>query len=118
MLQTRLATRVRWVDSATSVIDIEGEIDRFAESALMAAYEEAAREGVQRVVLNFERLGYMNSAGIGLLVTLLVRASRGGLRLAACCLNDHYLEILSITRLDEAICVVPSETEAIFGERP
>jgi anti-sigma B factor antagonist len=116
MLETRLAIRVRWVDAETSVIDVEGEVDRFSESALMSAYDEAARPGVRRVVLNFERLSYMNSAGIGLLVTLLIRAGRAGLRLAACCLNDHYLEILAITRLDEAIWVVPSEAEALSGD--
>ena len=45
----------------------------------------------------------MNSGGIGLLVTLLVRAQRGGVRLLASGLSEHYREILSLTRLDEAI---------------
>ena len=45
----------------------------------------------------------MNSGGIGLLVTLLVRAQRGGVRLLATGLSDHYRQILALTRLDEAI---------------
>ena len=55
----------------------------------------------------------MNSAGIGLLVTLLVRASRQDVRLAACCLNEHYREIFNLTRLDEAITLYGSRVEAI-----
>ena len=45
----------------------------------------------------------MNSGGIGLLVTLLVRAQRAGERLLATGLSDHYRQILALTRLDEAI---------------
>ena len=51
----------------------------------------------------------MNSGGIGLLVTLLVRVQRQGQRLTAVGLSDHYREILSLTRLDEAIAIYPSE---------
>ena len=41
-------------------------------------------------------LEYMNSGGIGLLVTLLVRAQRGGVRLLATGLSDHYRQILAL----------------------
>ena len=43
---------------------------------LMDAYGRAAGDGVRGIVLDFTGLDYMNSSGIGLLVTLLVRAQR------------------------------------------
>ena len=46
----------------------------------------------------------MNSSGIGLLVTLLVRANRNRQRMLAYGLSDHYRQIFELTRLDEAIC--------------
>ena len=55
----------------------------------------------------------MNSTGIGLLVTTLVRAQRAGVRLVACGLNEHYREIFSLTRLDEAIPVYADAAEAL-----
>ena len=55
----------------------------------------------------------MNSGGIGLLVTLLVRAQRAGARLLAIGLSSHYREILSLTRLDEAIEILPDEAAAM-----
>jgi anti-sigma B factor antagonist len=55
----------------------------------------------------------MNSGGIGLLVTLLVRAQRAGRRLHAIGLSEHYREILTLTRLDEAIEVHDNETAAL-----
>ena len=65
------------------------------------------------MIFDFSELDYMNSTGIGLLVTLLVRAQRQRQKLMAFGLSEHYREILSLTRLDEAIGVVGSEAEAL-----
>jgi anti-sigma B factor antagonist len=69
--------------------------------------------GVRSVVLDFSGLEYMNSGGIGLLVTLLVRAQRAGQKLLAIGLSDHYKEILALTRLDEAIGIHDDEGAAL-----
>jgi len=68
--------------------------------------------GVQAVILNFGGLEYMNSSGIGLLVTLLIRAQRQKQKLLACGLSEHYRQIFQLTRLDEAIGIFGSESEA------
>src|SRR5260221_13904822 len=72
-----------------------------SEGPLMAAYSQAG-EKTRAIVLDFTGLDYMNSGGIGLLVTLLVRANRQKQKLLACGLNDPYKEIFELTRLDEA----------------
>ena len=69
----------------------------------MDAYAEASEAGARSIILDFGGLDYMNSGGIGLLVTLLVRVQRAGQRLLAVGLYEHYRQILSLTRLDEAI---------------
>lgn len=94
------------------ILRIRGEITGQSEEPLMAAFAEAS-EGARAVVLDFSGLEYMNSGGIGLLVTLLVRAQRAGRRLLATGLSDHYREILALTRLDEAIAIHATEAEAI-----
>jgi anti-sigma B factor antagonist len=105
---------VRPVNARTAVIDIAGDLTVAEEAALMDAYARASgARGVRAVVLNFGALEYMNSTGIGLLVTLLVRANRQGMRLFACGLSDHYRQILELTRLDEAISVFDTEAEAV-----
>jgi anti-sigma B factor antagonist len=55
----------------------------------------------------------MNSGGIGMLVTLLVRAGRQHQQLAACGLSEHYREIFELTRLDEAITIYTDEASAL-----
>jgi anti-sigma B factor antagonist len=55
----------------------------------------------------------MSSSGIGLLVTLLIRAQRRQQRLLSYGLSEHYRHILELTRLNEAIAVYPTEDEAL-----
>ena len=100
-------------DGPASVLRIEGDITSGSEPDLMAAYGLAIANGATSVVLDFTRLEYMNSGGIGLLVTLLVRAQRAGGRLVATGLSDHYRQIFELTRLDEAIEIKDDEAAAV-----
>jgi anti-sigma B factor antagonist len=106
---------VRRIDDATSVVEIRGEITAGSEKPLMDAYAEACGAKTRAVILDFGRLDYMNSGGIGLLVTLLVRANRQKQRLAAFGLNEHYRQIFELTRLDEAIGIFTDEGSAVAG---
>ncbi len=117
MAQQITATNVRRVDEVVSVIDIYGEITARSEQPLMDAYARACGERTRMVVLNFDKLDYMNSGGIGLLVTLLVRANRQKQRLVAYGLNEHYRQIFELTRLDEAIAIHPDEKAAVAAAR-
>ena len=104
---------VREVSETTRVIDIRGDITAQSEDVLMDAYGRANGDGVRAVVLNFTGLDYMNSGGIGLLVTVLVRAQRQRQRVLAYGLSDHYRQIFELTRLDEAVGIHDSEDEAL-----
>jgi anti-sigma B factor antagonist len=97
------SAEVEAVAPGVSVLAIHGDVTAASENALMDAYNDASRSGAKAIVLDFSGLDYMNSGGIGLLVTLLVRVQRQGQRLLATGLSDHYREIFALTRLDEAI---------------
>ena len=113
MPEARVSMKVRKATGDASIVDIEGEVTSFCENVLMDAYTEAATGGTSAIVLNFGGLEYMNSGGIGLLVTLLIRAQRQGQRLLVFGLNDHYQQIFELTRLNEAIGVYDDEAAAL-----
>ncbi len=104
---------VKPLTSTVTAIVVSGDVTSASEAPLMEAYTTATAAGAKTIVLDFSGLDYMNSGGIGLLVTLLVRVQRQGQRLTACGLSDHYREILSLTRLDEAIAIYPSEADVL-----
>jgi len=113
------ATRfdVREVSESARVIDIKGDITAASEDVLMDAYGRASESRVRAIVLSFAGLDYMNSGGIGLLVTLLVRAQRQRQQVLAYGLSDHYRQIFELTRLDEAVGIHDSEDDALEALR-
>jgi anti-sigma B factor antagonist len=113
MPQAQVKMNVRKASEKACVIDVESEFTAFAEGVLMDAYSQANNEGVRAIILNFEGLEYMNSSGIGLLVTLLIRINREKQRLLTYGLSEHYRNIFQITRLDDAITIYDSEEAAV-----
>jgi anti-sigma B factor antagonist len=113
MAEVTDAMDVRAPNERTSIIDISGEVTARSDGVLRAAYEQASGRETRAIILNFTRLEYMNSSGIGLLVTLLVRANRKKQRLLAFGLNEHYRQIFDLTRLDEAIGIHADESAAL-----
>jgi anti-sigma B factor antagonist len=109
--------RVRRAGDTTCIVEVHGEITAASEKPLMDAYSEAANAQTKAVIIDFTDLEYMNSGGIGLLVTLLVRANRQKQRLFAFGLNDHYRQIFELTRLDEAIAIYPNEGAAVAAAK-
>ena len=113
MNQPTLSTNVRKPQSNVGIIDIQGDVTGFAENTLMDAFSQASNGSTKTILLNFSGLDYMNSSGIGLLVTLLIRTQRQKQRLIAYGLSEHYQEIFKLTRLNEAIGIYGDETEAL-----
>jgi anti-sigma B factor antagonist len=113
MPEAQVKMNVRRAGEKASIIDVHGELTAFAEDELMDAYNQASDGRVRAIILNFEDLEYMNSSGIGLLVTLLIRINREKQQLLTYGLSDHYRSIFQITRLDDAIAICDSEEEAV-----
>ena len=113
MSRAEATMSARKVNDQASVIDVRGEVTARAENALMDAYTQASSKTTRTIILNFSGLEYMNSGGIGLLVTLLMRMNRQGQRLLAVGLSEHYRHIFELTRLNEAIRIYDTEADAV-----
>jgi anti-anti-sigma factor len=113
MPNTEIQLVIRRPTETVAVIAVRGELTGSTEGPLTDAYTRASDPVTRTIVLDFSELEYMNSTGIGLLVTILVRAQRQRQKLLAFGLSEHYRQILSLTRLDEAIAVVDTEAEAV-----
>lgn len=110
-LQTAVRER-----SGVAVIDLTGDVNSSAESALNGAYAEATATGAAAVALNFEDADYINSTGIALIVGLLAQARTNGIEVKAFGLSDHYREIFEITRLSDFMTIADDEDRALRGE--
>ena len=116
MSRTNVTIAVREINQQVNAIDIGGELTSFAEEELAAAIDQANTENVGCILFNFGQLTYMNSSGIGLLVTTLIRLGRQDKRMVAVELSDHFRKLFELTKLNEAIHVYDTEEEALAAE--
>ena len=96
-----------------AIIDLQGEINAFAEAALINAYVDAKATGARALALNFAEIEYINSTGIALIVSLLSRARKDEIDVSAFGLSDHFINIFEITRLSDFMSIVPDEAAAL-----
>ncbi|MBN1563431.1 MAG: hypothetical protein JXA10_06320 [Anaerolineae bacterium] len=77
------------------------------------AYNELARAKVDVIGLNFEASDYLNSAGIGLVISLVEDAVQAGRTVYTYGLSSHYRKLFSMVGLTERITLVANETEML-----
>lgn len=114
----KLVVTVRRPNPYVCVIDIQGSITTFTEKNFTEAYSQAVLSQLRAIILNFTEMTYINSMGIGLLVTLMIRARREGVTLVGYGLSEHYRKIFEITRVDQSIPIYGSEATAIAYASP
>ena len=112
MANEKCNASVRYQDQI-AIIDLDGEIDGFAESTLNSAYAAAEESDPTDIVLNFSQVKYINSTGIALIVALMAKARKEQREIAAFGLSDHYSEIFRITRLADFMHIAKDEPSAI-----
>lgn len=117
MAAAPVSMQARMVDDRAGVIDITGDVTSTCEGVLTEAHEKLTADGATSILLNFSGLDYMNSGGIGMVVTMLVRANRQKQSLLAYGLTEHYRQIFELTRLDEAITIHDDESAALAAVR-
>jgi len=110
--QKTFEAAVRYENGAT-ILDLFGEINSFAEEQINEVYSEAEASDTKTIILNFDKVEYINSTGIALIVGLLAKTRQNHKQLVTYGLSDHYLEIFHITRLTDFMTIVPDEASAL-----
>jgi len=96
-----------------TVVDIEGRFDAASASQTKQELHNLVQDGSIRLVLNLEKMDFIDSAGLGVLVSCLRRtaAEGGDLRLAD--VPPFCRSIFELTRLTRVFDVTESVEEAV-----
>ena len=89
-------------------------IDRGQAKELMAEVDKNIADGKVKFVFQFEKLKYINSSGLGIIITLFTRARKNGGEIVICCVNDKVKELLVITKLNTVFTVTKSLETALL----
>lgn len=88
-----------------------GEGDQELSEAVHAAIEEGAR----RVVINFNKVSYLDSSAVGELVGCYTSIKKAGGELRICELNARILGLINLTGLHSVLAITETEVEALTG---
>jgi anti-sigma B factor antagonist len=108
-----MKARVRQVGQV-AVVDIEGKITiGEGDMVLRDRVVELLEKGNHQIVLNLERVTYMDSAGIGELVACYKRAKEKGGTVKLLNPSGKVLDLLTLTKLEEVFETYRQEQEAV-----
>lgn len=101
----------------SEVVDVEGEIDVYTAPRLRELLIELVNKGHFRLIVNMEKVEFLDSTGLGVLVGGLkrVRAHDGSLDLV--CTQERILKIFRITGLTKVFGIHDTVDEAIEARK-
>ncbi len=73
------------------------------------------KHNLKKIVVNFENVGYMSSAVMGKLVSLLKKVQGSGGQLRLCNIEESIYEIFEIMRFDKMFKISKTEDEAVVA---
>ena len=99
------------------VIDVQGEIDMYTAPRLRELLIDLVSKGSYQLVVNLDKVGFLDSTGLGVLVGGLrrVRAHDGSLDLV--CTREPILKIFRITGLTEVFGIYQTVDQAIAARK-
>jgi anti-sigma B factor antagonist len=113
-----MTTTTRDVDGVT-IVDIKGRIVPGEESAaLRKLVADFVGKGQRKILLNFVDVNYIDSSGLGNLVSSLVRVRMYDGELKLLNLAKRVYDVMQVTKLDSVFDIMDDEAVAIksFGQ--
>ena len=110
-----LEVQTRQADNGVTVVAPTGRLDVAGAPALKDAIGEVAKDGPARIVIDMEGVSFVDSTGLGSVISALkqVRSREGELRLAAP--NQQVRVVLELTTLDRVFPYYATVEEALSG---
>jgi len=112
MTGAELDVTVRKVD-CTAVVAVAGEIDVYTSPLLQERLVEVLRDGSPSIVLDLSAVTFLDSTGLGVLITGLKRCRSADGDLVLVTAQPNVLKVLEITGLNDVFKVHDSVDDAL-----
>jgi anti-sigma B factor antagonist len=109
-LRTEVSELAGW-----TVVTIYGELDVATSPELRERLVELVNDGRTRLVLVLDSIDFLDSTGLGTIVSALKRARTHGGDLRLVCTETRITRLFEITGLDKAVPLLPTIDAAVAG---
>ena len=100
-------------DGGTVIAKITGRLDGANAQEFQGELTDSIEEGDRAVILDFENLSYISSAGLRVILITAKALKRQDAELAVCSLSDPIREVFEISGFDQIIPVRDTQADAI-----
>jgi anti-sigma B factor antagonist len=97
----------------TKIVMLQGKLDTNSTPTAESEINSLLDGGVNKLLINFEQLSYISSAGLRLLLATAKRLQGSGGDLRVCSLNEMATEVFELSGFTAIINVFASEQEAL-----
>jgi anti-sigma B factor antagonist len=101
------------IKDSITVVRLEGNLDTNTSTDAQVYLNKAINEGASKVVVCFETVDFVSSAGLRVLLATAKKLGGVGGDLRICGLNETVSEIFEISGFSTILNVFPSEAEAL-----
>ena len=96
-----------------TVLEVGGEIDVYTAPKLRERITELVDQGNLEIIIDLERVEFMDSTGLGVLVGGLKKVRTNGGSLSLVCTQERLLKIFRITGLAKVFAIHGSQADAL-----
>lgn len=98
-----------------TVVDVKGEVDLYTAPRLKTLLTDITAGGRSNVAVDFAGVEFMDSTGLGVLISGLKRCREAGGTLALVAPTEPVRKVLTITGLDQVFDIRDSLDELVSG---
>ena len=96
-----------------SIINIKGDVTATSSEAIEGAYQRISADGAKKILLYFDKDGYINSGGIAVLIGIASESAKNKQKIRITGLSSHFQKIFHMVGLTKYTEIFPSEESAL-----
>ncbi len=96
-------------------VAVEGQLIVGNRQELKSTIQEALDHGERKFLIDFSRTGYIDSSGLGALVSISKKVREQGGELRLCGLNEDLRSLFELTKLDTLFAIADTAEQALAG---
>ena len=97
------------------IVQFEGELETNTSHDAETCLNQLLDEGVKKILVDFEKLDYISSAGLRVLLATAQKLESGGGALKVCNLNETVQEVFDISDFSTILSVFKTKSEELDG---
>ena len=105
--------QAREKDNSIVILDVNGEIDLYNAPEIKKSIKEYMDQGKNKIIVNLEKVSYIDSSGIGVLISSLSQLKKVGGGLKIINVFDSVKKVFELTKLTSFFDIHPNEDDAI-----